>query len=49
MVEEATKLPGGLLVAGQKSPGDASDNLKLRVFPSADGVQHCEVVNMQDT
>jgi hypothetical protein len=49
MVEEATKLPGGLIVAGQKAPGDASDNPKLRVFPSADGVQHCEVVGMQDT
>jgi uncharacterized protein (DUF2235 family) len=48
MVEEATKLPGGLIVAGQKAPGDVSDNPKLRVFPSADGVQHCEVVGMQD-
>jgi uncharacterized protein (DUF2235 family) len=49
MVEEATKLPGGLIVAGQKAPGDATDNPKLRVFPSADGVQHCEVVGMADS
>jgi hypothetical protein len=49
MVEESTKLPGGLIIAGQKAPGDATDDPKLRLFPSADGVQHCEVVGMAGT
>lgn len=49
MIQQATGVPGGLIVAGQKAPGDASDNPHLRVFPSADGVQHCEVVAMQDS
>ena len=49
MVEQATKVPNGLHVAGLKAPGDATDNPNLRVFPSCDGVQHCEVVGMQDT
>lgn len=49
MIQQATGVPGGLIVAGQKAPGDASGNPHLQVFPSADGVQHCEVVAMQDT
>lgn len=49
MVEEATKIPEGLLVDGLKAPGDATGNPKLRLFPAADGVQHCEIAGMHDT
>ncbi|MCW2282576.1 uncharacterized protein (DUF2235 family) [Rhodoblastus acidophilus] len=49
MVQQATRVPGGLIVAGQKAPGDTSDIPNLRLFPAADGMQHCEVAAMQDT
>lgn len=49
MVGEATMVPNGLKIDGLKAPGDASDNPHLRVFPASDGVQHCEIADMQDT
>lgn len=49
MIEEATKIPGGLKVDGQKAPGNASGILRLQLHPASDGVQHCEVAGMQDT
>jgi len=49
MVEEATKIPNGLKVDGLRSPGDATSNPKLRVFPASDGLQHCEIAGMRDT
>lgn len=49
MIEQATAIPEGLKVDGQKEPGVSTDIPKLRLFPSADGLQHCEIVGMQDT
>ena len=48
MVEQATAIPDPLIVAGLKAPGNASDNPFLRVHPSSSGVQHCEVLGMED-
>jgi len=54
MTEQATTIPDGLkigpvIVHGNKMPntGDAGEPLNL--FPSPDGVQHCEVAGMCDT
>lgn len=54
MIEQAISIPNGLkigpvFVNGTKMPGtgDAGDTLCL--FPSADGVQHCELAGMRDT
>jgi uncharacterized protein (DUF2235 family) len=49
MIEEATRIPGGLRVDGLKAPGDATGNPKLHLFPHVDGVQHCEIAGMHDT
>ena len=49
MIEEATGIPDGLLVDGQPMPGEATGIPKLHLFPSPDGVQHCEVAGMRDT
>ncbi|EHP94655.1 DUF2235 domain-containing protein [Methylorubrum extorquens] len=49
MIEEATGIPDGLRVDGLRSPGDATGNPKLHVYPAADGVQHCEIAGMRDT
>ena len=49
MVQEATGVPNGLIVDGQRVPGDALSIPNLHLFPSADGVQHCEVAGMNDT
>lgn len=49
MVEEATGVPDGLIVDGQREPGNATGIPKLHLFPAADGVQHCEVAGMNDT
>ena len=54
MIEQATSIPNGLkigpvFVNGEKMPGTADVGDPLRVFPSADGVQHCEIAGMRDT
>jgi len=49
MVEEATSLPDGLKVDGQVGPGKALGIARLQLFPSADGLQHCEVAGLRDT
>lgn len=49
MIEQATAIPDGLKIDGQAKRGVSSDIPKLRLFPSADGLQHCEVAGMQDT
>jgi uncharacterized protein (DUF2235 family) len=38
MVEEATRVPNGLLL----------DQSKLRLYPAASGMQHCEISSMRD-
>lgn len=53
MAEQATAVPDGLmlgtvLVHGNKMPNTGVAGQPLYAFPSADGVQHCEVVGMQD-
>jgi uncharacterized protein (DUF2235 family) len=48
MVEEATRIPDGLIVDGLRAPGGATGNPKLHLFPGSDGVQHCEVAGMRD-
>lgn len=49
MIEQATEIPDPLIVEGQRKPGDATGIPGLRLFPAADGVQHCEVAGMRDT
>lgn len=49
MVEEATRIPGGLKVDGELKPGDAFGIPRLQLFPAPDGVQHCEVAGMRDS
>lgn len=49
MIEESTEIPNGLIIDGQRGPGDTLDIPRLRLFPDADGVQHCEVAGMADT
>ena len=49
MIEEATRIPEGLRLDGLRGPGDATSNPRLHLYPSADGVQHCEIAGMHDT
>ena len=49
MIEEATKIPGGLKVDGQLAPGNAMGISRLQLYPAADGLQHCEIAGMRDT
>lgn len=54
MIQEATAIPHGLKIGpvfanGVKIEGSGDTGAPLRVFPAADGVQHCEVAGMRDT
>ncbi len=49
MIEEVTSIPGGLKVDGLVEPGKALGIARLQLFPSADGLQHCEVIGLRDT
>ena len=49
MIEEVTSIPDGLKVDGQVVPGKALGIPRLQLFPSADGLQHCEVAGLLDT
>ena len=54
MIEQATEIPNGLklgpgTVNGEKVPGTGDTGEPLHLFPSADGVQHCEIAGMRDT
>ena len=49
MIEQATKIPDGLLIDGQQGPGDALGIPRLQLFPATNGMQHCEVAGMTDT
>lgn len=49
MIEEASRIPDGLKIDGQVTPGTASELPRLQLFPSADGLQHCEVTGLRDT
>jgi uncharacterized protein (DUF2235 family) len=54
MLEQAIEVPGGLKtgpinVDGVKLPGSGENGAALNLYPSADGVQHCEVAGMRDT
>jgi hypothetical protein len=54
MCREALAVPNGLLtgpilVRGKKLPNSGDTGPALNIFPSADGVQHCEVAGMRDT
>lgn len=46
MIQQATEIPNGLRVDGVNA-GSATKRLFL--YPSADGVQHCEIAGMRDT
>jgi len=53
MIEEALSLPsplkiGPVFVNGVKMPGSADSGQPLQIFPSVDGIQHCEVAATQD-
>lgn len=48
MVEEATRIPNGIKIDGQKEPGNAQGIPGLRLFPSAGAMQHCEVISTRD-
>ncbi|WP_419951627.1 DUF2235 domain-containing protein [Methylobacterium sp.] len=47
MVQEATSIPGPLVIDGKRSWQDGTG--RLRLHPAHDGMQHCEVVGMRDT
>ena len=54
MIEQTTVIPNGLkigpvLVHGIKMVGTGDQGPALNLFPSADGVQHCEIAGMRDT
>lgn len=49
MIEEVTSIPDSLKVDGQGAPGKALGIARLQLFPSADGLQHCEVIGLRDT
>lgn len=54
MIEQAISVPNGLkigpvFVNGAKMPGTGDAGDALCLFPSADGVQHCELAGMRDT
>jgi hypothetical protein len=53
MCEQATSVPDGLktgpiFVNEQKMRSTGDVGFRLEVFPSADGVQHCEIAGMRD-
>ncbi|MER9183574.1 DUF2235 domain-containing protein [Mesorhizobium sp. M0019] len=53
MIEEATAIPDGLVVGpvvvkGERFERSMETGAALHLFPSADGLQHCEVAGMQD-
>jgi hypothetical protein len=53
MARQATEIPDGLktgpiFVNGEKIPATGEVGECLHLYPSADGVQHCEVAGMQD-
>lgn len=54
MCEQATSVPDGLktgqiYVNGLKMAGTGDAGPALKIFPTAGGVQHCEVAGMRDT
>jgi hypothetical protein len=54
MCEQATSVLDGLqmgpvFVDSSKMPNTGNTAPALNVFPSADGVQHCEITGMRDT
>lgn len=54
MLQQALEVPSGLItgpitVAGAKLPGCGDNGATLNLYPSADGVEHCEVAGMRDT
>jgi uncharacterized protein (DUF2235 family) len=54
LCEQATSVPNGLktgpIFVNDKKIANTSDTgPALHIFPSADGVQHCEIVGMRDT
>jgi hypothetical protein len=54
MCQQATSVPDGLktgpiFVDGVKMPNTGDAGSALNIFPTADGVQHCEVAGMRDT
>ncbi len=48
MLDEATGIPDPLIVDGTRAPGVVGVMPDLRLYLSAGGVQHCEVVAMRD-
>jgi Uncharacterized alpha/beta hydrolase domain (DUF2235) len=53
MCREATSVPDGLLtgpifVNGEKMPNTGDQGPALNTYPTADGLQHCEVAGMRD-
>jgi Uncharacterized alpha/beta hydrolase domain (DUF2235) len=54
MAERAIEVPDGLktgpiFVHGEKMPNTGNVGQSLHLYPAADGVQHSEIVGMQDT
>jgi len=54
MCEQAASVPDGLksgpiFVGGKKMANTGDTGPALHIFPSADGVQHCEIAGMRDT
>lgn len=49
MIEQASSIPHGLKIDGQTTPGCSIGIPRLQLFPSSDGLQHCEVAGMRDT
>lgn len=53
MIEEATAIPDGLVIGpvvvkGARFERSMEGGMALHLFPSADGLQHCEVAGMKD-
>jgi len=53
MIEEVLSLPasfkiGPVFVNGKKVPATGDEGESLRLYPDAEGLQHCEVVGMRD-
>jgi T6SS, Phospholipase effector Tle1-like, catalytic domain len=54
MIEQSTVIPNGLkigpvIVNGEKMTGTGDVGPPLHIFPSSDGLQHCEIAGMRDT
>ena len=49
MIEQASGLPGGIIIDGQPKPGSVEGLTKLQLSPSPDGVGHSEVTATNDT